>query len=386
MSLPTFLVTDRNLQALGALHGWTETEVTLNFNAPASGSLTIPARPEVMALLQPGHRVVMIRDKQVWSAGPLEVPVDYDWSADQNPGDGTVTVHWSDDLAVVAGRITWPVPGSGWTSQLGFTWRQINATNAETIIRTLVNENAGPGALTVRRVPGLVLGSVAGVGTSTTVRTRFEALLDVCRNVAAAGGGLGFRTRQVGAQILFEVYQPADLTDTARFSKGLGNLRSLSLQTGAPRATHALVAGTETEGSTSRTFVERADTAAAATWWRVEQYLDGGAPNNLQGELAAAGDAELAETAEQVELSTTTVDTPTLRAGVDYGLGDRVTVALPHGIEVADVVRAIHLTATPETGELVTAVIGAQGATSDPQTVRVLRDLTRRLGRLETRR
>lgn len=80
-----------------------------------------------------------------------------------------------------------------------------------------------------------------------------------------------------------------------------------------------------------------------------------------------------------------TVDTEDLQAGRDYTLGDRVAVALPHGLQVTDVVRSIHLQATADGGEQVASVIGSQAATTDPQTVRLIRTLSRRLGRLETR-
>jgi hypothetical protein len=63
-----------------------------------------------------------------------------------------------------------------------------------------------------------VLDTLAGVGSNTSISTRFEPLLDVCRTVAAKDG-LGFRTRQVGSQIKFGVYAPADRTATARFSR-----------------------------------------------------------------------------------------------------------------------------------------------------------------------
>ncbi|MFJ1581550.1 siphovirus ReqiPepy6 Gp37-like family protein [Streptomyces sp. NPDC088182] len=381
------LITDKNLAVQGdPLAGWTSVDATTKFNEPASGTVTLPATPEVMEQLQPGNRLTLIRDKQIWMAGPMEIPTDYSWSVAQDPGVGTVTVSFSDDLAVLAGYITWPEPASAWTGQHGNTWRQINTTNSETIIRTLVNENCGPGALAARRIPNFSVDTAAGVGTATTVRTRFEPLLEVARRVAIDGGGIGFRTQQTGTAIRFGCYAPADRTGTARFSLGLGNLRSLSFKASAPAATHVLVAGTETEGSTTRTFVERGAPAAAALWWRTEAYLDGGADTDANGELTAAGNAELAEGAAPVELATATVDTPDLRAGIDYDLGDRVTVALPHGLEVTDVVRSIHLQATPTSGEYVTAVVGSPAATSDPQMVRLVRTLTRRLAALETRR
>ncbi|MFJ9982573.1 siphovirus ReqiPepy6 Gp37-like family protein [Streptomyces globisporus] len=380
------LVTDETLTVQGdPLSGWTNLDATKRFNEPASGTVKLPATPDVMAQLQPGNRLVVIRDGQVWTAGPMEVPADYSWSVDQDPGNGSVTVAFSDDLAVLAGYITWPAPAAAWTAQQGNTWRQLANANSETIIRTLVNENCGPGARTDRRIPTLSLGTAAGVGTTTSVRTRFEPLLEVGRRVAIDGGGIGFRTQQIGGAIQFGCYAPADLTGTARFSLGLGNLRSLRYKGSAPEATHVLVAGSETAGSTTRTFVERSDAAAAAAWWRVERYLDGSSETDADGELTAAGRAELAESAAPVELATVTVDTPYLRAGVDYGLGDRVSVALPHGLEVTDVVRSIHLQATPDSGEYVSAVVGSPEATTDPQMVRLVRTLNRRLGRLETR-
>ncbi|WP_405925404.1 siphovirus ReqiPepy6 Gp37-like family protein [Streptomyces sp. NBC_00035] len=382
----TLLITDENLAVQGdPLTDWADLDAVQKFNEPASGSVTLPAYPEVMEQLLPGNRLVVIRDKQIWTAGPMEQPTDYSWSVDSERGVGKVSINFSDDLATIAGRITWPEPALAWAGQHGDTWRAFTATNAEVLIRTLVNENCGPGAIASRRIPNLVLDSVASAGTNTALSTRFEPVLDACRRAASAGGEIGFRTRQDGAQIKFGCYTPADLTATARFSTGLGNLRGVGYSQSAPTATHALVAGTETAGSSIRTFVEVADTAAAALWWRVEKYIDGGAEDDTTGELTASGTGELAEGAAPVELATVTVDTEDLQAGRDYTLGDRVAVALPHGLQVTDVVRSIHLQATADGGEQVASVIGSQAATTDPQTVRLIRTLSRRLGRLETR-
>lgn len=383
------LITDRDLVVQGdPLTGWRGLDATLKFNEPGSGSVTLTAYPDVMAQLQPGNRLVVIRDGQIWMAGPMEIPTDYTWSISDggNPDPGEVTVNFSDDLATVAGYITWPTPASAWTAQLANTWRAITSTNAESIIRSLVNENCGPGARAERQIPNLVLDAVAGAGTSTSVSTRFEPLLDACRRVALAGGAIGFRTRQDGSQIKFGCYEPADLTATARFSVGLGNLRSLSFKQSSPTVTHALVAGTEPDtGTTGRTYVQVADTAAAAAWWRVEKYVDGSEANDANGDLTNAGTVEIADGAAPIELATVTVDTDLLKAGRDFGLGDKVTIALPAGLEAADLVRSIHLQADPGSGEYVTTLVGSAEATTDPQTVKLIRTLARRLGRLETR-
>lgn len=380
------LITDGNLTVVGdPLDDWANLDCTRRFNEPASGSVDLPAYPETMAQLAAGNRLVVIRDGAVWMAGPMEEPQNYSWGIgdEGEPGIGVVSVQFSDDLAVPAGYLTWPDPAVAWSAQPATASRAIATTNAETIIRTLIDENCGPSALAARQIPNFTLAVAAAVGTTTSVTTRLEGLLETCRRVAIDGGGLGFRTRQVGTQVLFEVYAPRDLTATARFSEGLGNLRSVQYKLSAPTVTHALVSGSEE--AVPRAFVEVADTAAAAAWWRVEQHIDGSVDNDATGELTAAGNEELATGAAPVELATVTVDTDDLKAGLDFDLGDRVTVQLPTGVEVADVVRSIHLQATAEAGEYVTTLVGSPEATSDPRMVRIVRELGRRLGRIEAR-
>lgn len=391
------LVTDKDLVVQGdPLDGWTDLSSTLTFNEPGPGQVTLPAYPEVMEQLQPGNRMVVIRDGGIWSAGPLEIPQDFSWGVGgdvSEPDPGKVTVSFADDLARIAGYLTYPNPAAAFSAQVTATDNvyALTATNAETIIRTLVNLNCGPGALTARRIEKLALGAVAGVGSSTSISTRFEALLDVCRTVAS-GDGLGFRTRQDMAtdQILFEVYGPADRTGRARFSAGLGNLRSVSFKMSAPTATSELVQGGDTG---ARAYVE-VTSGADTDWYRVEKLVDqSGTANDVNGELTQAGNLAFGDDGPQVTLSTVTVDVPDdpgypgsgTIAGRDYGLGDRVTIVLPTGLEVADLVRSITLTASPDSGELVTSVIGSQDATTNSATVKAVRDLARRLGRLEAR-
>lgn len=384
------LVTDQDLNVLGdPLDGWTNLTVTRNDNAPDSGQLDLVARPETMALLQPGTRLVVMRDDKIWTAGPMEVPEEWelgiggDQGGQDVPEPGEVAVSFSSDDAVVAGRRTYPDPtlvASSASQPTAYT----STAGAETILRDLVNRNAGPGALAARRVPGLVLGAAAGAGTTTSVTTRFEGLGDVLRSVALAGGDLAFGTRQVGNQIQWRVWARRDLTSMVRFSFDLNNLRYLKFKMSAPTATTAIVGGSG-EG-TARTIVEVTDTAAEAAWWRVETFVDSsGVADNGTGELTKAGQEALAGGAQPIQLSTVTVDTGDLQAGRDFEVTDLVAVQLPTGLQVAQYVRSDTLTATPDGGELVTCVIGTPDAGTDRATDLVLRELAVRLGRLEAR-
>lgn len=390
------LVTDRNLNWLGdPITGWTKLTCDLNRNAPASGSVILPARPEVMELLQPGNRMVVLRNEGIWCAGPIEVPQDpYVWDLEENAGVGTVTARWTDDLGRIAGYLTYPEPAKAWSAQTKTSdlARKFTATNAESIIRTLVNEQCGPGALAARRIERLVLDTVAAVGTPQTVSTRFEPLLDACR-AAAAADGLGFRTRQVDGEIRFGVYQPRDLTSIARFSAGLGNLRRVEATSGAPTATSELVMGGNDpaqdppsgDPAYERAYVE-VTSGQHVDWYRVERYIEkSNVDDDSEGELTQAGVLAFGNDNPTASLSMVTVDTEDLQAGRDFGLGDLVAVVLPTGLEIADVVQSIGLVAEPDSGELVTTVVGNSDKTTMTRMVWTVRDLAYRLGQLEGR-
>lgn len=400
----TIQVTDEDLSPVGLIDRWTSLDCTRRYREAGSGTLTLPASPDVMEILQPGHRLVVVRDGQIWMAGPMEVPQEVEvgfGGGDEGEGQappGVISVNFTDDLGRIAGYITWPDPAEPWADQpTGEWWSMVDEPGGD-IIRALVDATCGPSARAERRIPRLVVAPDVGVGGDTTCNTRFEGLLEACRRVAVASGDIGFRARQVGRDIVFEVYEPRDLTGSARFSFGLGNLRYLRAKRSAPTVTHALVTGTEPDpdsedGPTTRAFVEVADTGAAATWWRVERHVDGSADTDDDGELTQAGVEELAGGSAPVELATVTVDVPDepgrpgtgLVAGRDFDLGDRVAIALPNGDQIADIVRNMHLQATPRSGEHVTSLVGSPEATSDPAVVQLVRGITRRLGRIAAR-
>ncbi|MCR8943956.1 siphovirus ReqiPepy6 Gp37-like family protein [Streptomyces sp. OUCMDZ-4982] len=387
-------ITDRNLTLVGdPLVGWRSLTCEQRLREPGSGTVTLTAHPEVMAQLQPGNRLVVVRDREIWMAGPLEVPQEYEWDLESNTAPGTVTANFSDDLAVVAGRLTYPEPAKSWATQTTTTDMVRTLTGVSSaIIRTLVNENCGPGAQSARRIPQLVLDSAPAAGTTRTLTTRMEPLLDACRTVAVPDN-LHFGTRQVGSQILFGVSAPRDLTSIARFSAGLGNLRAVRFTMGAPLATSELVMGGEDpaqqvgagEPANVRAYTEVAS-GAHTTWYRVEKLIQAAGKTDSAGELTQEGLLALGNDNPQASLATETVDTEDLQAGRDYRLGDRVAVVLPTGLTVTDTVRAIRLEADSADGaEKVTSVIGSGDSTTSASLVATVRHLARRLGQLEAR-
>lgn len=379
----TILVTDRNLIPVGdPIAVWSDLEVVGRFNEPSSGSFKMPATAANLTLLAGGNRVLVLRDNEEFVAGPFERPFGpYTWDAEKG-GPGEVTVHFADDSALIAGRVTYPEAEAVATDQTAVeAWTAVGI-NGEEVMRLLVDLNAGPGALLERRIPKLVLGPLASVGGLVTITSRFEPLGDALRRVALAAGGLGYRTRQAGQNIEFQVFGPLDLSGTVRFSRGLGNLRSLTYEVEAPTVTAAIVAG-QGEG-TARTIREVTDPAAIAEWWRLEKFIDQRQTNET-AELDAAGAEAVTDGGQRIKISTVTVDTDDQKYGIHYGLGDQVAVEYVPGLQRTDVVRGVQFQASAETGELVTALIGSQEASGDPAWLKVGRDLARRLGILERR-
>lgn len=374
------LLTDKNLTVVGdPLVNWVTLDVTLRFNEPGSGLFTAPGYPWVREQLAASHRVVVIRDGVILQAGPIEKWL-YERSDDgENAGDGMLTVNWADDLAWVAGRVAYPNPALTPPNQVTDNWTFTG--NAEAGMHSLVNLNAGPGALTARRVPSLVMGSTTGAGSTIDIKAEiFEPVCDVLRRAALAGGGLGFRVVQVGSQLQFQVYEPDDVSGTVRFGFGLGNLKYIGYEVTAPSVTTAIV-GAQGSGA-DRFALERTNTAAETAWGRLEKHVarPGSDPT---AELQADGDEALAEGGETARLPSNVADTPDQRYGVDYDLGYKVAIESWPGEQIVDVVQTVHLQAWPTAGEVVSATVGSHAASNDPSWVKRLREIDRRVGRLE---
>ena len=373
------LITDRDLNIIGdPISEWTTLDATVKFNEPGSGLFTVPGLPAIREQLVAGARVVVVRSGEVLISGPYESSL-YERSDDGvNAGDGVLTVNFSDDLARVVARQVYPAPTLAPAAQNVDKWTM--SGSGEQILRALVDLNAGPGALTARQIPQLVLGNLQGIGTTiTTTADRMEPIGDVLRRAALASG-IGFRVVQVEETLQFQCYDPRDLSAEVRFSFGIGNLRYLGYEVSAPTATAAIVGG-QGDGA-ARALIERVNTVEQAAWGRMETLVS--RPGDAAAaELQADGDEALAEGAPTARLQVSAVDTPDQRYGEHYGIGDLVAVEPWTGTQLVDTVLTVHIQVWPTAGEVVSSTIGSQAATADKAFIRRLRAIDRRVGRLE---
>jgi hypothetical protein len=376
----TVLIADQSLTPVGdPISVWTQIDITLRFNEPSSGLFKAPGYSWVREQIQPGNRVIIIRDEEVLISGPIEQWI-WERSDDgDNAGAGQITVNFADYLSLIVSRLTYPDPALAPSAQTGDYWEYSDL--AEHALRTLVLWNAGGSALTDRRIPNLVLGAFAGVGGSITEKAEsMEPMGEVMRRVAVNGGNLGFRTRQVNSEILFEVYAPPDLSNQVVFGFGHGSLKYISYEGKAPTVNAAIVGG-QGEGA-DRYLIEVGNLASQYTWDRREQLVNRPG-NDPLGELQAAGAEALAAGVETARVASSAADTPFLKFGRDYTVGSKVSVESWPGSMISDVVVTVHLQVYPTAGEVITPTVGSQAAKSDPAWIQRMRALDRRIAYLE---
>lgn len=368
---------DPDLRRRGPLP-WETASITLTHLGVSSWSLTMDAAAADRAT--PGWGIIATLDREVILTGSVEEPERTRRSA---ASPGTVTVSGADDLAVVAGVLAWPSPAVDITLQGAATRTYEGA--AESVIKAVVAENAGTGRAAARRdpaAPGIREVTVAPDlerGDQVSYRARFDPVMDIIRSCHS---GLGVTCIQQGTLLVFDVYEP-ELRPAAVFSHELGNLSSVRWRDAMPEITHAIVGGPG-EGS-SRDLRRRTDPAAAHAWRTMtEEFVDARSTVGVPA-LNRAGDTALAEARRTGIIEATLIDTPRLRYGHHYALGDRVTIHPEPGTAYTDQVTSVTIDANRRAGTLsITPTVGwRSGGLYETRQDREIFQLRRALGALE---
>jgi hypothetical protein len=379
-------VRDASLARLGQVADYTSLTVIPRYNAIGAYTLEVSADSDKAPLLVEGNGLIIrTADNQTVMSGPIRT-VDWSRSA-SDAGAGKLTVGGVDDTTLLAQYTCWPSPTAAIGSQTASVYK-LSAVAAETGMRTLVNVNAGPGALASRKNPLLTLAADgARGGTITRQVNQFDNLLTTVQDIANAAG-LGVRVVQVGAGLQFQVYTPA-AKPAARFAFGLGNLTDASYTTTPPTCTRAIVvAGGGTSPRVCKTY-DRTDPLFPGLV--LEQFVDLTSVDTASVDLAAqmdqAGAEALTNGAGQGSLSISPIDIPQLRYGRDYQVGDTVAADV-RGDWYTDVVREVQLTCTASDGPKVTATVGGDstGTSTVARIYAYIAQVKKDVGRLKTRK
>lgn len=415
--MPKFLVEarDRDYRRIGVVEQYTSLDVIARHCAVGSWKLTVPA-DYWQNPLQPGGGIVVWVEglAEPVMSGPIR-KISHDWSADA-PGRGLLTFSGVSDEHVLWGRVTYPTPNQPISNQ-GDRASGTHSVGAAMV--ELVNTNAGPLARGNRVIPGLVV-EPSNTGPVIRWTSRYDVLGEKLAELANAYG-VAFQVRQgASGEIVFRVYTPRDLSSRAVFSREDGNLESFSYSLAAPVGTRFIAAAqgemrqryvkayredgngveedpneatgqyfspvTEWSNYWPEVFIDRRDIPLAKNASGTVINPDTGNPATAD-ELDVLDDAiaeDAAELAPMASLSISPVDTPQLRFGRDYRLGDTVSVRM-EGQTLTDVLREVHLT-DGSNGPRVAPIVGSSTASETPNIYRDIKRLWSSLRKLEARR
>lgn len=351
----TVFVRDGSLQIQGQLDDYQSLELVQRRNGIGAFTLTIHRSNRHAAnLTSPQWGIVVRCDDQIIFSGVV--------TGRKHVFDGRaerIQLTGVDDNRWLMSRLVSPQPSTS-APPYSVTDYDVRTGAASTVLLGFVDANLGATAVGARKKSYLVTASDPGIGATVTGRGRWQKLLPLLQEVASAGGDdICFRVVQgesAGAPALvFEVFRAADKSEQVKFSTELGNLAAYEYESVAPDANYVFVGG-QGEG-TAREIRERSDTSAVATWERLEGDFVDRRDTSDDTELDQAGDEALTGAQEKTSMSITPIDTPTLRYGRDYGLGDKVSLEWEDGT-VVDVIQEVKINLTAQGPQKIQPSIG----------------------------
>jgi hypothetical protein len=402
-------VRDSRLNRVAEIEDYIKLDFIPRFNSPGSWLLEIPTNTKAAKeLTKPKAGIIVKRGNQTVFSGPA-LNTKRNWNKDEDK----MTVSGSDDLVHLYRNLLYPVPsGPPYTSND----YDVRTGATETVMKEYIKANIGVNARPERKVPLLTVEVDKGLGKTVTGRARFHNIVEKFRELALAGGDLGFRVVQVGKELQFQVFQPTDKSKNVFFSPLLGNLLDFEYGIENPEANYVIVGGGG-EG-TARKLLEKGNSASISKNGRVETFIDRRDTTDTF-ELQQSLDEELKSKSEKTSLSISPIDTERIAFGKDYILGDKVSVVLTQPNEVVDeeklnyflstfqttsvgsqrvreiqekleiitdVIREVRITISPE-GERISPVIGTPDSLSHPifGLFDKMKKMNKRLNHLERR-
>lgn len=298
----------------------------LRYNNVGSWSISLPFDHRLVDELRAPSAgiIISLGDNVIFSGYTTSAKLE---QSQENPL-GDWIIEGVDDSVILAEHLAYPLPSVADVT-LQTQANDHRTGYAETVIKGFVEDNISAGAGTVRALPHLSVETDLMRGTAVTGTARFTNLQDLIYGLAQTGG-IGYRVEQVGDGVQFQVFEPVDRSQTIRMDLDNGKLTRTEYVYGQPKATRVIVGGAgEAE---ERVFYEgsNATSLAAETAWarRVEKFIDSRGGDAADVLEQSAAEALVDEGKTIVNMSVTPSDDQTMRFGVDWNLGDRVTIVV----------------------------------------------------------
>lgn len=351
----TVEVRDAALNRIGMI-SLTDLSLTIEdqFRNVGSWTVVLPSEGELAAILrQPGSGIIVtLENGDVLMSGPMVKAEDSSTSTDPN---GTLQVDGVTDTVLLADRLCFPNPGSLDPGNQPNT-HDVRTGTCEDVMYGFVNVNLGPGAavssdptLGSRRDARVQLGTNGHRGPTVTKRGRFDVLGNMLADLAATAG-IGFRVVQVGNKLEFQTFDVADRASSIRLDIRNNMLAGSKVAIAPPSMTRAIVAGQDiekepTESATEWAFerqlisVSTTESRAGEALWgrRIETYVDRRQTDGSSELVQAGAEALQAGGFSQISVQVVPMEDFFSDFGVDWHLGDHITVVVQGEEMAADI-------------------------------------------------
>jgi hypothetical protein len=326
----TFEVRNASLQRVAILQpgdGLTTFKATVRFNNVGTWEITIPETSARADLLRtPGYGIIVTGPNGVLFSGPTTAATNQKTSGSPI---GVWAIRGATDSIVLGEHLAYPTPS---TADVTLQTAAYDASTAVAstlmyyyVKRNMVSAANGGSAPAARAVTGLTCATDTAIGSSIVGKARFDNLGTLMQSIAATSTTqLGFDIKQSGTGIQFSVYQPTDRTGTVRLDTANGTLQKAAYGYGYG-PTRVVVAG-QGQG-TARAFVETSNTSAESNWSRrVERFVDQRNETDTTKLTQAGNDLLTQEGGNITSLDIVPTSDSTMTYGVDFNLGDKVSV------------------------------------------------------------
>ncbi len=351
----TLEVRNKARQRVGQLIGadLVGAQFILRFNNAGEWRLRIPATSALVDDLRtPGFGVILTGPDGVLISGPV---LSAKLVQSQDDLEGAWEIEGSDDTLILQERLAYPEPDNANVATQAVT-NDIRLGNAETVLKGYVDANLVSGP-SVRRVAGLSVGTNLNRGATVRGNARFRNLQELLYDLAQAGG-IGYDIRQLDTGLVFDVYEPVDRSASVRLDIENNRLRSSEFAYAAPLLTRAIVGGAGEALDRLFREVNTSESTEAEVLWgrRIEQFIDDRGTEELDQIDQKGLEALVDEGKTRITMSVTPSDNLTMLYGVDWNLGDTVTVVV-NDIEATAVVYEVGL-AIQADGVYLAATVG----------------------------
>lgn len=381
-----YLVTvrDRTYTEVTSAAGYTSMDLKLVYNGISEWTLKLHGEhPAAPLLAEKGAGIVVrpIGSDTVILSGLMK-SADHDVSVGEG---GEISDEWvisgvSDEYQLLK-EFVYPDPTIDVSTSALVTFPVTHEENigvpAETAIKNLVTANVSNNAGVPRRRYGwLSVEPDLARGDTVRQRDRFSTLLETIQ-ASAEVGDIGFKMRQTSSgRVTFSVWMPA-VRPEARWSPQAKNIRGFTHSIKAPECDDALV-GDGGDG-TARQFLRSSDQTSQQEWaMRSCGFVD--QSSSVLADMRQAGQVERAEGSAVAGLSIHPFETPGLRYGVHYELGDIGTASIG-SVTVTD--RIVQVTIQHSSGApVVTPSVGTADGSQTPAWLKPVQKLSRKVGLL----